>query len=113
MGPDLLLLRGSEQPKAELVDGIAAACQGLDLSHCRAVLVLVGAKRVGTTDTCSPDLIAIEEAFLGVKVCLRRAEACSHEALVEAIGQGLSAITSRDARGFFGHCGYRISVQPL
>jgi len=47
------------------------------------------------------------------KAFLRRAEARSHEVLVEAIGRGFSAITARDARGFFEHCSYRISVQPL
>ena len=41
-----------------------------------------------------------------VKAFLRRAEARSHEVLVEAIGRGLWAITARDARGFFEHCDY-------
>jgi hypothetical protein len=33
--------------------------------------------------------------------------------LVEAIGSALSAVTSRDARGFFEHCGYRMPIQSL
>jgi len=44
---------------------------------------------------------------------VREAQARTKEALVEAIGSALSAITSRDARGFFEHCGYRMSVQSL
>jgi len=32
--------------------------------------------------------------------------------LVEAIGQALDAISTKDARGFFGHCGYLLSAQP-
>jgi hypothetical protein len=56
---------------------------------------------------------AVEEAFSKVKTFLRRAEARSRAALVEAIGRALSAITARDARGFFEHCSYRASVQPL
>jgi hypothetical protein len=40
-------------------------------------------------------------------------EARTKEALVEAIGSALSAITSKDARNFFEHCGYRMSVQSL
>ena len=58
----------------------------------------------------SPDLNPIEEAFSKVKALLRRAEARSRGALVEAIGRSRSAITARDARGFFEHCGYRASV---
>jgi hypothetical protein len=33
--------------------------------------------------------------------------------LIEAMGRALSAITAPDARGFFGHCGYREVVQLL
>jgi transposase len=61
----------------------------------------------------SPDLNPIEEAFSKIKGLVRKAETRTKEALVEAIGSALSAITSRDARGFFEHCGYRMSVQSL
>jgi hypothetical protein len=44
---------------------------------------------------------------------MRKAEARTKEALVEVIGSALSAITSEDARGFVGHCGYRMPVQSL
>jgi hypothetical protein len=61
----------------------------------------------------SPDLNPIDEAFSKIKRLLRKAEASTKEALVEAIGLALSAVTSRDARGFFEHCGYRMPVQSL
>jgi len=61
----------------------------------------------------SPDLNPIEQAFAKVKGLLRRAEARTREALVEAMGLALDAVTASDARGFFGHCGYRTVVQPL
>jgi transposase len=61
----------------------------------------------------SPDLNPIEEAFSKMKGILRRAQARSREALIEAIGRALEAITSPDARGFFGHCGYRVLGQRL
>jgi transposase len=61
----------------------------------------------------SPDLNPIEEAFSKIKGLVRKAETRTKEALVEAIGSALSAITSGDARGFFKHCGYRMSVQSL
>lgn len=54
----------------------------------------------------SPDFNPTEEAFSKMKSLLRKAKARSFEALVEATGQVLSAVTREDARGFFTHCGY-------
>jgi len=59
----------------------------------------------------SPDFSPIEEAFSKVKGLLRKAETRSREALVEAMGRALDAVSARDARGFFEHCGYRTSGQ--
>ncbi len=61
----------------------------------------------------SPDFNPIEQAFSKVKGLLRRAEARTRESLIEAMGVALSAVSARDARGFFGHCGYRSVGQPL
>jgi transposase len=62
----------------------------------------------------SLDLDPIEEAFSKIEGLVRKAQARTREALVEAIGSALSAVTSRDARAFFEHCGYRrTSVQSL
>jgi transposase len=61
----------------------------------------------------SPDFNPIEQAFSKVKRLLRRAEARTREALVEAMGGALSAVTAQDARGFFGDCSYRSSGQLL
>ena len=61
----------------------------------------------------SPDLNPIEEAFSKVKGLMRRAEARTREGLVEAMGRALDAVTTRDARGFFEHRGYRTMGQPL
>ncbi len=61
----------------------------------------------------SPDLNPIERAFSKVKGLLRRAEARTRESLIEAMGWALEAVSARDARGFFGHCGYRSSAQLL
>jgi transposase len=62
----------------------------------------------------SPDLNpTIEEAFGKMKGILRKAEARSRETLIEAMGRALDAITSRDTRGFFKHCGYRVLGQAL
>jgi transposase len=61
----------------------------------------------------SPDLNPIEEAFAKLKTLLRRAGARSREALIEAMGRALGAVTASDARGFFEHRGYRPLAQPL
>jgi transposase len=55
----------------------------------------------------SPDYNPIEEAFAKIKNLLRKAATWTKEALVEAIGTALSAISAQDARGFFEHAGYR------
>ncbi len=57
----------------------------------------------------SPDLNPIEEAFAKVKASLKKFEARTREALVEAMSRALDAVTARDARGFFEHCGYRVA----
>ncbi len=61
----------------------------------------------------SPDLNPIEEAFAKVKGLLRKAEARTRQGLIEAMGRALGAVSDRDAHGFFGHCGYRDTVQPF
>lgn len=61
----------------------------------------------------SPDFNPIEQTFSKIKGILRRAEARTREALIEAMGRALCAVSARDARGFFGHCGYSPMGQPL
>jgi transposase len=61
----------------------------------------------------SPDFNPIEQAFSKVKGLMRKAEARTREALIEAMGWALSAVSARDARGFFDHCGYRLVGQLL
>ena len=61
----------------------------------------------------SPEFNPIEQAFSKVKGLMRRAEARTREALIEAMGLALSAVSARDARGFFGHCGYSSMGQLL
>jgi transposase len=61
----------------------------------------------------SPDLNSIEEAFAKLKALLRRAGTRTREALVEAMGRALEAVTVSDARGFFEHRGYQTPGQLL
>jgi transposase len=61
----------------------------------------------------SPDFNPIEQAFSKVTGLLRRAEGRTREALIEAMGTALSAVSRRNVRGFFDNCGYRTSGQLL
>ena len=61
----------------------------------------------------SPELNPIEEAFAKVKGLMRRAQARTREALIEAMGRALEAVTAREACGFFEHRGYRAAAQLL
>jgi transposase len=61
----------------------------------------------------SPDLNPIEEAFAKIKALLRKAGARTREALIEAMGKALDAVSASDARGFFEHRGYHLLAQPL
>jgi transposase len=61
----------------------------------------------------SPDLNPIEEAFSKIKALVRKEGARVCEALVEAIGRALAAVTLDDAASFFAHAGYWPQDQPL
>ena len=63
--------------------------------------------------TYSPDFNPIEEAFSKIKDMLRQAGARTKDALVEVLGEALSAISAQDARGYFEHAGYRPQAQLL
>ena len=61
----------------------------------------------------SPDFNPIEEAFSKIKNLIRKVEARSREALLEAIGAAISALSAQEARGLFEHCGYHVGVQTF
>jgi transposase len=57
----------------------------------------------------SPDLNPIEQAWSKLKTRLRAAGARSREALDQALGPALAAITAQDARGWFRLAGYPVA----
>jgi transposase len=62
----------------------------------------------------SPDLNPIEEAFSKLKHILRKIGARGKEALIEAMGRALGAVSAQDVRGFYvHHCGYCAPAQQL
>ena len=48
-----------------------------------------------------------------VKHILRKIRARTKEALIEAMGRALEAVSARDVEGFFVHCGYCTPAQQL
>jgi transposase len=54
----------------------------------------------------SPDLNPIEKMWSKIKAYLRKVEARTKEALLEAIAAALETITASDALGWFMSCGY-------
>ncbi len=61
----------------------------------------------------SPDFNPIEQAFSKIKGLLKKAEARSRGALVDALGKAVSAVSAKDARGFFELCGFGMTLQSL
>jgi transposase len=61
----------------------------------------------------SPDFNPIEEAFSKIKGMVRQAGARTKDALVDVLGEALSAISAQDAQGYFEHAGYRPQAQLL
>jgi transposase len=61
----------------------------------------------------SPELNPIEEAFSKIKHLVRKEGQRVREALVEAIGRALAAVTKEDAAGWFAHAGYRAQDRSL
>ena len=61
----------------------------------------------------SPDYNPIEEAFSKIERFLGKVAARSKEALVEALGAALSAVSHEEVRGYFEHAGYRPAGQLL
>ena len=59
----------------------------------------------------SPDFNPIEQAFAKLKALLPSAGARTREALLEAMGTALDAVTADDARGFFEYRGYLAPAQ--
>ncbi len=79
----------------------------------RELIEGVGAEVLFLPPYSSPDFSPIEEAFSKVKSILRRVGARTREALLQASGQALDAVTRRDALGWFRHCGYSVAHHSL
>ena len=59
------------------------------------------------------DFNSIEGTFAKIKVVLRKTEARTSKALMEAMETAISSIPAREVRAFFGHCGYRVVRHPF
>jgi hypothetical protein len=57
--------------------------------------------------------VPLTEETRGLLGAREKTEVRTREALVEAMGTAISAVTAQDARGFFEHSGYRLQIQTL
>ena len=73
--------------------------------HTIALIEEVGAS-VQFLPAYSPDFNPIEMMWSKIKNHLRSLEPRDSEELFDAIGKALSKVTSKDAMGWFCHCGY-------
>lgn len=92
-----------------LTEGQVVVLDGLGAHRTDRVKELIeerGADLLFLPSYYSPDLNPIEEAFSKIKNIVRKAGACTREALVEAIAFAISALTLEDVAGWFAHCGY-------
>jgi transposase len=98
-----------------LREGQVVVLDGLGAHRPKRIRELVEARGADLVflPSYSPDLNPIEEAFSKVKALVRKEGARLSEALVEAIGRALAAVTAEDAAGWFAHAGYRPQDQPL
>jgi DDE superfamily endonuclease len=98
-----------EKGQVVVLDGL-----GAHRTHrVRELIEARGADLVFLPSYSSPDLNPIEEAFSKIKALVRKEGARVREALVEAIGRALAAVTIEDAAGWFTHAGYWPQDQPL
>jgi transposase len=98
-----------------LREGQVVVLDGLGAHRPKKIRELVEARGADLVflPSYSPDLNPIEEAFSKVKALVRKEGARLSEALVEAIGRALAAVTAEDAAGWFAHAGYWPQDQPM
>lgn len=98
-----------------LSPGRIVVIDNLSIHKSERIKALIDAARceVLYVPSYSPDFNPVEEALSKIKAILRKTEAPTSKVLVEAMGKAISSITAREARAFFGHCGYSLLRQSL
>jgi transposase len=98
-----------------LEEGQVVVLDGLGAHRPKRIRELIEEKgaELAFLPSYSPDMNPIEEAFSKIKNILRKVGARTHDALLEAMAEALSALTPADAAGWFDHCGYEVEVHYL
>jgi transposase len=127
MGTSMMTVEGATDAEAfeayvehflapSLCEGQVVVLDGLGAHRPQRIRELIEARGADLLflPSYSPDLNPIEEAFSKIKALVRKEGARRvREALVEAIGRALAAVTLEDAAGWFAHAGYWPQDQPL
>lgn len=58
----------------------------------------------------SPDLTPVEKCGAKVKDVIRSLSPRTVAAVIDAMGEGIGAVTPADARAWFAYCGYRVNT---
>ena len=74
-----------------------------------AVRALLDASGFGYLPSYSPDLNPIEPSWAKIKGKLRAVATRTADALHQALGPALDAITAKDAQGYFRNSGYQVA----
>lgn len=78
-----------------------------------APLIAAAGCRLCYLPSYSPDFNPIELAFSKLKTAIRRVEARTHAAVVQALGSLLGTVSMQDAIAWYRHCGYSLQLlQP-
>jgi transposase len=98
-----------------LEEGQVVVLDGLGAHRPKRIRELIEEKgaELAFLPSYSPDMNPIEEAFSKIKNILRKVRARTHDALLEAMAEALSALKPADAAGWFDHCGYEVEVHYL
>jgi transposase len=100
----------SDELLPRLTRGATVILDNLRIHHCQEASDI--AEKFGVTlafiPPYSPALNPIEEAWSKLKAWLRKTRARLTDTLVEAVKNGLTRITSKDAEGWIDHAGYLI-----
>ncbi|MDQ2788115.1 MAG: IS630 family transposase [Chloroflexota bacterium] len=96
-----------------LVPGQVVVLDNLSVHKDARVAPLIAAAgcRLCYLPSYSPDFNPIELAFSKIKTAMRREEARTNAALVDAIGPILDTVTTADVVGWYHHCDYFLEVE--
>lgn len=112
MNGDTFTAYAETQLAPELKPGDVVFVDGLGSHRVRAARAAIEARgaQLCILPPYSPDLTPVEKCGAKVKDIIRGMSPRTVSAVIDAMGEGIGAVTPADARAWFGWCGYRVSA---